>query len=72
MAKVSGVPYEVNLPNYSEHEVTQDMIATLEYENNCLRARNQRLEEELRVANDLLVKQNKELLNARVKSGNKT
>lgn len=36
--KVSGVPYEVNLP---------DMVAELERENFMLRARVQRLEEEL-------------------------
>lgn len=36
--KVSGVPYEVNLP---------DIVAELERENFMLRARVQRLEEEL-------------------------
>jgi cell division protein FtsB len=42
MVRVSGVPYEVELPSNDE------MIATLEHENNCLRARNERLEEEFK------------------------
>ena len=42
MVRVSGVPYEVELPCDS------DIIATLEHENNCLRARNERLEEEFK------------------------
>jgi cell division protein FtsB len=42
MVRVSGVPYEVDLPS------TDDIIATLEHENNCLRARNERLEEEFK------------------------
>lgn len=46
MVKVSGVPYDVSLPNYAESEEQEDMIATLEHENKCLRARNERLEKE--------------------------
>ena len=49
--RVSGVPYEVELPT------NDDIIATLEHENNCLRARNERLEEEfkdLHQVNDFL------------------
>jgi cell division protein FtsB len=42
MVRVSGVPYEVDLPS------NDDIIATLEHENNCLRARNERLEEEFK------------------------
>ena len=42
MVRVSGVPYEVDLPS------NDDIIATLEPENNCLRARNERLEEEFK------------------------
>jgi len=57
--KVSGVPYEVELDTTpDEHYVdtieyylqNSDMIATLEHENRCLRARIERLEEELRNA----------------------
>jgi len=57
MVRVSGVPYEVDLPCDS------DIIATLEHENRCMRARMDRLEDELRVANELLAKMNIELLN---------
>jgi hypothetical protein len=57
MVRVSGVPYEVDLPS------NDDIIATLEHENRCMRARMDRLEDELKVANDLLAKMNIELLN---------
>jgi hypothetical protein len=57
MVRVSGVPYEVELPS------NDDIIATLEHENKCMRARMDRLEDELKVANDLLAKMNIELLN---------
>jgi hypothetical protein len=57
MVRVSGVPYEVDLPS------NDDIIATLEHENRCMRARMNRLEDELKVANDLLAKMNIELLN---------
>ena len=57
MVRVSGVPYEVDLPS------NDDIIATLEHENKCMRARMDRLEDELKVANDLLAKMNIELLN---------
>ena len=57
MVRVSGVPYEVELPS------NDDIIATLEHENRCMRARMDRLEDELKVANDLLAKMNIELLN---------
>jgi hypothetical protein len=56
MVKVSGVPYEVELP---------DMVSELERENFMLRARTERLEEELRNANELLTKLNIELINER-------
>ncbi len=56
MVKVSGVPYEVDLP---------DMVSELERENFMLRARTERLEEELRNANELLTKLNIELINER-------
>jgi hypothetical protein len=65
MVKVSGVPYDVDLPKFNEAESLEDMIATLEHENRCLRARTERLEEELLVANQLLTKQNIELINMR-------
>jgi hypothetical protein len=56
MVKVSGVPYEVELP---------DMVSELERENFMLRARTERLEEELRTTNELLTKLNIELINER-------
>ena len=56
MVKVSGVPYEVELP---------DMVSELERENFMLRARTERLEEELRKTNELLAKLNIELINER-------
>jgi hypothetical protein len=56
MVKVSGVPYEVELP---------DMVSELERENFMLRARTERLEEELRNTNELLTKLNIELINER-------
>lgn len=50
MVKVSGVPYEVDLPpkQYSQ----DDIIAELERENFMLRARIERLESELDRARD--------------------
>jgi hypothetical protein len=56
MVKVSGVPYEVELP---------DMVSELERENFMLRARTERLEEELRNTDELLAKLNIELINER-------
>jgi hypothetical protein len=56
MVKVSGVPYDVELP---------DMVSELERENFMLRARTERLEEELRNSNELLDKLNIELINER-------
>ncbi len=56
MEKVSGVPYEVELP---------DMVSELERENFMLRARTERLEDELRTSNELLAKLNIELINER-------
>jgi hypothetical protein len=56
MVKVSGVPYEVELP---------DMVSELERENFMLRARTERLEEELKTTNELLTKLNFELINER-------
>jgi hypothetical protein len=56
MVKVSGVPYDVELP---------DMVSELERENFMLRARTERLEEELRTSNELLNKLNIDLINER-------
>ena len=56
MVKVSGVPYEVELP---------DIVSELERENFMLRARTERLEEELRNSDELLSKLNIELINER-------
>jgi hypothetical protein len=68
MVRVSGVPYEVELEGFDKFKATDyasydEMIMTLEHENKCMRARMERLEDELRVANELLVKMNIELLN---------
>lgn len=57
MVKVSGVPYDVDLPRLD------DMIATLEQENRQMRARMDRLEDELRVAQEIIIKQNIENIN---------
>ena len=80
-AKVSGVPYEVDLPTQefkstdymSDNELVltlDDMIATLEQENKYMRARMERLERELAEANELLTKLNIQLLNLRNASRN--
>jgi hypothetical protein len=55
--KVSGVPYEVELDGYeqfktSDYTTTDEMIAELERENFMLRARIDRLEEELKRSYD--------------------
>jgi hypothetical protein len=64
MVKVSGVPYEVDLPvGAIDLPPLDDMVATLELENKLMRARMDRLEDELRVANELIAKQNIENLN---------
>jgi FtsZ-binding cell division protein ZapB len=65
MVKVSGVPYDVTLPNFNESESLDNTIATLELEIKLVRARNTRLEDELRVANEIIVKQNIENINLR-------
>lgn len=52
--RVSGVPYEVGLP---------DMVAELERENFMLRARMERLEDEARTANELANRFNLQLIN---------
>lgn len=57
MVKVSGVPYEVDLPHES------DVIAELERENVMIRARMQRLEDENRTLDALVFRLNTELLN---------
>lgn len=53
--RVSGVPYEVDL-------------AELDRENSMMRARMDRLEDELRVSNELLTKAHIELANLRNKA----
>jgi hypothetical protein len=55
--KVSGVPYEVELDGYQQFRhirctTTDEMIAELERENFMLRARIDRLEEELKRSYD--------------------
>jgi hypothetical protein len=64
MVKVSGVPYQVDLPDlHVDLPPLDDIVATLEQENKQMRARMDRLEDELRVANELIAKQNIENLN---------
>ena len=60
--KVSGVPYEVDLAQ-SDSLANEDLIAVLEQENRLMRARMDRLEDELRVANELVHKLNLKILN---------
>jgi len=60
MVRVSGVPYEVELVDQYMNDVSE-----LERENFMLRARAERLEEELRTTNELLTKLNFELINER-------
>jgi hypothetical protein len=62
MARVSGVPYEVNLDSVEHYE---SAIEVLELENRLMRARMDRLEDELKVANELIHKLNVQLINAR-------
>jgi vacuolar-type H+-ATPase subunit I/STV1 len=60
MVRVSGVPYEVELVDQYMKDISE-----LERENFMLRARTERLEEELRNTNELLTKLNIELINER-------
>jgi len=60
MVRVSGVPYEGELVDQYMNDVSE-----LERENFMLRARTERLEEELRNTNELLTKLNIELINER-------
>jgi vacuolar-type H+-ATPase subunit I/STV1 len=60
MVRVSGVPYEVELVDQYMNDISE-----LERENFMLRARTERLEEELRNTNELLTKLNIELINER-------
>jgi hypothetical protein len=60
MVRVSGVPYEVELVDQYMNDISE-----LERENFMLRARTERLEEELRNTNELLTKLNFELINER-------
>jgi hypothetical protein len=70
--RVSGVPYEVELVDQyvellDEKIKRGDMIAELERENFMMRARMDRLEEELRTSEELLAKAHIELANLRNK-----
>jgi hypothetical protein len=60
MVRVSGVPYEVELVDQYMNDISE-----LERENFMLRARTERLEEELRNTDELLTKLNIELINER-------
>jgi hypothetical protein len=62
--RVSGVPYEVDLTIGKIDDLAQeDLIAVLEQENRLMRARMDRLEDDLRVANELIHKLNLKILN---------
>jgi Skp family chaperone for outer membrane proteins len=68
MVRVSGVPYEVELKQKDGElknliDDIDSLIMELERENFMLRARTERLEEELRTTNELLIKLNIDLLN---------
>jgi hypothetical protein len=70
MVRVSGVPYEVELKQKDGELKTliddiDSLIMELERENFMLRARTERLEDELRTSNELLAKLNIELINER-------
>jgi hypothetical protein len=62
--RVSGVPYEVDL-SQGDLLAQEDLIAVLEQENRLMRARMDRLEDELRVANELIHKLNLQILNTK-------
>lgn len=73
MVKVSGVPYEVEMSPFNPldyiktkeqlDEYVSTYCAELEREAAMMRARMNRLEDELLVAQELIVKQNIELIN---------
>jgi hypothetical protein len=68
MVRVSGVPYDVDVESTFKTvqealEYHHNVVSMLETEINLVRARNDRLEYELQVANELLIKQNIELIN---------
>lgn len=68
MVRVSGVPYDVDIESTFKTvqealEYHHNVVSMLETEVNLVRARNDRLEYELQVANELLIKQNIELIN---------
>ncbi len=60
MVKVSGVPYEVDLPHGLDEA---GVIAELERENAMMRARMERLEDENRTLDALVFRLNTELMN---------
>ena len=60
MVKVSGVPYEVDLPHGLDES---GVIAELERESAMMRARMQRLEDENRTLDALVFRLNTELIN---------
>lgn len=68
MVKVSGVPYEVDLPKQS----LDDLIAELERENFMLRARNDRLEDQIKFVEEQVNKLNIELINERNRNASRT
>jgi len=71
MVRVSGVPYDVLLDPpavVGRVELSHDeVIATLEQENRLMRARMDRLEDELRAAEELIFRLNTQLLSLQEK-----
>jgi hypothetical protein len=65
MVKVSGVPYDVELPHGLDES---GVIAELERENAMMRARMERLENEVRLSEELVNRLNIELLNLKNKT----
>jgi hypothetical protein len=65
MVKVSGVPYDVELPHGLDES---GVIAELERENAMMRARMERLENEVRISEELVNRLNIELLNLKNKT----
>lgn len=60
MVRVSGVPYEVELPHGLDES---GIIAELERENAMMRSRMDRLENELRISEEMVNRLNIELVN---------
>ena len=65
MVRVSGVPYDVELPKEEPVPDNYDLISELERENFMLRSRTERLEDEIRKLEEELVILRIDLVNAK-------